>query len=86
MKTGRTYLSTFRLRWKTVLVAALLGELAGVLATSLINPTYSSSSTVLVSSRPIDGDAVSAYRPVFYRRRRSSRTQASSRVIRSLKT
>jgi tyrosine-protein kinase len=61
MKTGRTYLSTFRLRWKTVLVAALLGELAGVLATSLINPTYSSSSTVLVSSRPIDGDAVSAY-------------------------
>ena len=60
MKTGRGYVSAFRLRWKTVLVAAVLGALAGALATNLIPPTYSSSSTVLVSSRPLDGDAVSA--------------------------
>ena len=61
MKTSRTYVSVLRLRWKMVLVAAILGVQAGILATNLINPTYSSSSTVLVSSRPIDGDAISAY-------------------------
>jgi capsular polysaccharide biosynthesis protein len=61
VKTGRAYVSAFRLRRKTVLVAAVLGALAGALATNLINPTYSSSSTVLVSSRPIDSDAISAY-------------------------